>query len=513
MSVLGRGLASLIPRRGRDDAENILEQIDSMEAVSEEPEHVRVLRNNRAGEEAPQEEPETKEARPKARSKRLSVVEEQDEPVAAEEEEQEPTEEPVLMPSRPLVTPITPDSDPDEDDRQVLAEDEEDDEDDLFAPVEAQAKEDEDGAEAEAAEEVAPVKDDEPEKEPEEDLPEETDEDEAEENDEGDEKEVVELPEEEVSAPEPEEAAEEEEPIVKAKANPPAPIAGDHILGEKVEYMPVGDIEINPLQPRRTFNEEELDDLTSSLEQHGLLQPLVVMPSPRGTGFQLVAGERRLRAAKQLKWDTVPCVVRRDVSGGRHRLELALIENVQRSNLNPIEEAMGYQRLNEEYGMTHEVIGQRVGRSRVGITNMIRLLQLPAEIQRGLVDGKISIGHARAILMIPDEEKQTRFYQHVIDEGLTVRKAENRARVVQRNLKLNDPLRRKVRGRPPLALKFEGSLQEKFGYYARVNFEVTKNRFEIVFHAFSEAEAEDLINKLLKSERVMEHVDQDVMED
>jgi ParB family transcriptional regulator, chromosome partitioning protein len=165
--------------------------------------------------------------------------------------------------------------------------------------------------------------------------------------------------------------------------------------------------------------------------------------------------------------------------------------------LNPIEEAMGYQVLNTEYGMSHEEIGQRVGRSRVNITNVIRILQLPAEIQRGLVEGKLTVGHARAILMIPDEEKQLRFYNHMLEEGLTVRKAETRARRIQRQMKINDPMRKKTRGRPQLALKYDGLLEEKFGHVARVKFNELKNRFEVFFLAFSEKEAEDLINRLL----------------
>lgn len=308
-------------------------------------------------------------------------------------------------------------------------------------------------------------------------------------------------------------AEDETEDEVEAAAAPvakPAPVAAAKIETalwdrheEKVQLVAVGDIEINPLQPRRTFDPEDMEELKQSIDQHGILQPLVVLRTSKG--FELLAGERRLRAAKSLGWDKVPCVVKTDVTMGQSSLELALIENVQREDLNPVEEAMGYKRLNEEFGLSHEEIGQRVGKSRVNITNALRVLQLPVEIQRGLIENKITVGHARAILMIPDEEKQIRFYQHMLDEGLTVRKAETRARRIQRQMKINDPLRRKTRGRPQLALKYDAVLEEKYGQVVRVKFNETKNRFEVVFHAFSEKEAEELIERLLNLNQTVEY--------
>jgi ParB family chromosome partitioning protein len=286
-----------------------------------------------------------------------------------------------------------------------------------------------------------------------------------------------------------------------------------HSLGKRVERIPVGDIELNPLQPRQNFDADEMTDLVNSLHQHGMIQPLVVTKNPTGAGYQLVAGERRLRAARELKWDTVPCVVRGDVATERKRLELALVENIHRQNLDPIEEAMGYQRLSEEYGMTHEEIGERVGRSRVGITNIMRVLQLPAEVQRGLSESKISIGHARAILMIPDAEKQVRFYNHLLDEGITVRKAENRARRIQQLMNVKDPMRDKTRRRPALALKYEGKLLDRYGYNVRVKFNSIKNRFDIIFNAHSEAEAEEVIGRLLGTHELPKNVDADILED
>jgi ParB family chromosome partitioning protein len=281
---------------------------------------------------------------------------------------------------------------------------------------------------------------------------------------------------------------------------------------KRVESIPLGDIAVNPNQPRRTFDTTEMQELVQSIAQHGILQPLVVRQLGEGK-YELVAGERRLRAARQLGWERVPCVVRRGISADSSRLQLALIENLQRENLNPVEEAMAYLQLNEEYGMTHEEVGEKVGRSRVSITNTIRILQLPAEIQRGLMGGKISAGHARAILMIPDPEKQLRFYSHVVDEGLTVRRAETRARRIQRTMKVSDPERIKKKGRHPLALKYEGPLEDRFGYDARVRFVEEKNRFEITFKTHNEIELRELIARLLGTEPLAHGLDSDVAEE
>lgn len=267
---------------------------------------------------------------------------------------------------------------------------------------------------------------------------------------------------------------------------------------EDVQHVAIGDIKINPSQPRRQFDPVGMEELASSIEQHGILQPLVVRRRKRG--YELIAGERRLRAAKSLGWNRVPCVVRRDVSSDASRIEMALIENIQRQDLNAVEEAMAYKQLNEEYGMTHEEIGQRVGRSRVGVTNTIRVLQLAAEIQRGMIEGKISAGHGRAILMIPDEDKQIRFYRHLLEEGLTVRKAETRARRIQRTMDVDDPMRRKRKGRSAFEIKYSGLLEDRYGYDAHIRFNEVKNRYEVYFKCHSQQEIKELLGRLLGTE-------------
>ncbi len=266
---------------------------------------------------------------------------------------------------------------------------------------------------------------------------------------------------------------------------------------DSVQHIALDDISINPLQPRRSFDPRELEDLQESIAQNGILQPLVVARLENGT-YELIAGERRLRAARALRWDKVPCVVRRDVKSDQSRLVYALIENIQRENLNPIEEALAYNQLNKDFGLTHEEIGARMGKSRVGVTNIVRVLQLPQEIQRGLVEGKITMGHAKAILMIPDEEKQIRFYNHLVEEGLTVRKAEIRARRIQRAMNIDDPRRMVNRvKKDPLSLKYGPALEDRWGFHSSVRYEVDRHVFEVVFRATSEEELDQLTGRLL----------------
>jgi len=307
-----------------------------------------------------------------------------------------------------------------------------------------------------------------------------------------------------------EEETAKEEPAKKAEGSVEEEMWDKH-EGD-VQHVAVSEITINPNQPRRKFDKVDMEDLKSSISQHGILQPLVVRRTD--DGYELVAGERRLRAARELEWGKVPCVIRRDVASGASRLELALIENIQREDLNPVEEALAYRQLNEEYGMTHEEIGERVGRSRVGVTNIIRVLQLPEEIRKGLIDDKISPGHAKAILMIPDEEKQLRFYRHLIEEGLTVRKAETRARRIQRTMRLDDPMRTKRKGRTAYEMKYSGVLEDRYGQDAKVRFDEHKNRYEIIFKCFSKEETDQLIGRLMGTEPLPEDSqDQDVIEE
>lgn len=190
--------------------------------------------------------------------------------------------------------------------------------------------------------------------------------------------------------------------------------------------IPIAKIIPNPHQPRLHFDPTKLDELTESIKEHGILQPLVV--SRIGDQYELIAGERRFQAAKKIGLESVPVVVR-DVTE-QQKLELAIIENIQRHNLNPIEEAKSYLRLVDEFGLGQEAVAKKMGKSRSSIANTLRLLSLPVEIQRAVAEGKISEGHAKALLAIENSEKQRAVFDLIIKEELTVRETEVRVRSI-----------------------------------------------------------------------------------
>ncbi|MBQ9007529.1 MAG: ParB/RepB/Spo0J family partition protein [Atopobiaceae bacterium] len=187
--------------------------------------------------------------------------------------------------------------------------------------------------------------------------------------------------------------------------------------------LPIGKIRPNKEQPRRNFEETALDELADSIKQNGVLQPILVRK--KGSTYQIVAGERRFQAAKRAGLKEVPVIIR-EVSD-EDVFKLALIENLQRSDLNPIEEAQGFKRLIDEQGLTQEELGKVLSKSRSAIANTIRLLDLPKEVQDYMADGRITAGHARAILAVAGEEGRIKLAEKVVSENLTVRQTENLA--------------------------------------------------------------------------------------
>jgi len=210
-------------------------------------------------------------------------------------------------------------------------------------------------------------------------------------------------------------------------------LLGDNYLaaateGFEVRSLPLASIVPNPYQPRREFRAEELEDLRKSIQENGLLQPIVVRPAA-GIGpdrFELVAGERRLRSVTALGWERVPAVIRE--VDDRTLLVLALVENLQREGLNPLEEAEGYRQLMEEFSLTQGEVAEAVGRSRPTIANALRLLKLPPSIRRLLDEGSLSMGHARALLAIEDPVRMGELARRLIQEGWSVREIEARIR-------------------------------------------------------------------------------------
>ena len=192
-----------------------------------------------------------------------------------------------------------------------------------------------------------------------------------------------------------------------------------------VNEIPVKNISSNPFQPRTTFDEEALNELVQSVEEHGIIQPITVRRAADST-YQLITGERRLMAARKAGLRRIPAYVRE--AGDDRMLELALVENIQREDLDAIEVAISYQRLIEEFSLTQEALGERVGKKRATITNYLRLLNLPVEIQTAIREKKITMGHARALLAIEEKPVQLRVFEKILSSDLSVRQVEALAR-------------------------------------------------------------------------------------
>src|SRR5947208_3685450 len=191
--------------------------------------------------------------------------------------------------------------------------------------------------------------------------------------------------------------------------------------------LPIKDVKPNPFQPRRTVDPGALDELVSSIKQAGLLQPIVVRKAPNGNGaFELIAGERRLRACQQLGWERIPAVQRE--ADDRTLLTLALIENLQRDDLSPVDEARGYERLIAEFQLAQQDVADAVGRDRSTVANALRLLKLPEVVLQMLHEGQLSVGHARALLALEDPRIVTNLAREAVAQGLSVREVEDRVR-------------------------------------------------------------------------------------
>jgi len=196
-----------------------------------------------------------------------------------------------------------------------------------------------------------------------------------------------------------------------------------------LQRIPLGQIRANPFQPRQEFRPEQLADLEASLKINGLLQPITVRPAPNGSGYELIAGERRYRAATRLGWADIPALIK--VVDDRDALSLALVENLQRADLDPIEEAEGYQRLQAEFSATQQQVADAVGKDRSTVANALRLLQLPASVRRLLQEGQVTTGHARALLGLTSERAMADLARETAAAGLSVREVERRVKAAR----------------------------------------------------------------------------------
>ena len=247
-------------------------------------------------------------------------------------------------------------------------------------------------------------------------------------------------------------------------------------VNEQVTSLPLQKIEPNPNQPRKLFDEEELQVLADSISQHGILQPIAVRKEENGF-YQIIAGERRWRAARLAGLRNVPVVVVQ--ADDRATMELALIENLQRQDLNPMEEAMGYKQLMEEYGLTQADVSQKVSKSRPAVANALRLLTLPSDIARMVADGSLSAGHARAVLVLPEPSMQEAAAKKIVALNLSVRQAETLCKNMAKP-------RKEAPQKNPLAVDYvaecEKTLSKSLGRGVKITRGKRKGKLEIEFY-------------------------------
>lgn len=257
---------------------------------------------------------------------------------------------------------------------------------------------------------------------------------------------------------------------------------------EQVRLLPISSISPNPQQPRKIFEEEQLEDLAASIKQHGIIQPLIVIAAEGLDRYTLIAGERRLRAAKLAGLKEVPAIVR--TASQQEQLEFAIIENVQREDLNPIERARAYQNMADQFSLTHEDIAHRVGKSRVTVTNTLRLLNLPAMVQQALQSGEISEGHARSLLALPSARAMEAALDTILGLGLNVRQTE----LLVSKLSGKAPTNRKQTPRSAEAEDLENRLRQFF--HTKVMLSKGKRGGTISISFYSDEELNAILDRL-----------------
>lgn len=257
-----------------------------------------------------------------------------------------------------------------------------------------------------------------------------------------------------------------------------------------VDQVDIDLIVPNPHQPRTAVTDESVQSLVESIREHGVIQPLLVSRNDLEGTYQLIAGERRLRAARLAGLDQVPVVVKEAASG--ELLELALVENLQREDLSPLEEAQAYRRLTEEFALTQEAIAARVGRSRTAVANALRLLALSDEMKRSLASGEITEGHARALLGLADDRSRREAWRLLVQRGLTVRQTEE---LVRRWPAVRRPAAVRRRAADPETSALEARLRASLGTKAEVRRRASGSG-RLILHFFSDEELEGLLARL-----------------
>lgn len=260
---------------------------------------------------------------------------------------------------------------------------------------------------------------------------------------------------------------------------PPAAVTTPTVVAtSNLNEIPIGEIEVNPFQPRQHFDQEHLQELAASIKLHGIIQPITVRRLAQNQ-YQLISGERRFQASKLAGLAMIPAYIRS--ADDQQMLEMALIENIQRENLNPIEIALSYQRLITECNLKQEELGDRVGKNRTTVTNYLRLLKLPPDIQAALRDNRISMGHARAIVSVENPDSQLFIFKKMVSEDLSVRKVEELARQVGVVPKEEVSQKPTSAGPPREISQLQSKLSSHFGTKVKVNSDGKRGDIRIPF--------------------------------
>ena len=267
------------------------------------------------------------------------------------------------------------------------------------------------------------------------------------------------------------------------------PITDSQVQEGGVTQIPIVNIAPNPRQPRERFDHDELEELAVSIREHGVIQPLIVTQTESTGQYTLIAGERRLMAAQMVELREVPVLIRG--ASDQQLIELALVENVQRADLGPLEAAEAYRQLTEDFNLSHEEIAARVGKSRVTVTNTLRLLNLPDDVKESLVEGKISEGHARALLALPTEQAQAAALQSILKYDLNVRQAEE----LIRKLSGEKPKKQPAPTPNPEIKALEESLRQHLG--TRVTLNQKRKGGTLTIHYYSAEELDTILNLIM----------------
>jgi ParB family transcriptional regulator, chromosome partitioning protein len=270
------------------------------------------------------------------------------------------------------------------------------------------------------------------------------------------------------------------------------PVQESQQLASGIQHVPVNNISPNPRQPRTNFDPQELAELAASIREHGIIQPLLLAATDEDDKYCLIAGERRLLAARQAGLASIPAIIRQ--ASQQELVEVALVENVQRADLGPLEAAEAFRQLSEEFQLSHEEIAARVGKSRTTVTNTLRLLKLPPSVQSALAGRRISEGHARALLALPNPQAQAAALETILKHDLNVRQTED----LVRKMSGDKPSPQPKPAPPPELVALEERLRSQLG--TKVSLTYGRRGGTLVIHYYSDEELDSLVERIMGSE-------------